>query len=91
MVTCCDRRLGRAALLIQRRLTLCYSSAQADQRDAHAGCGICGDDGLSGEHDVHQGQHLAGLGAIALFDGLLDEPERGRVLDQGADLRAVQA
>ena len=25
-----------------------------------------------------------------LFDGLLDEPERGRVLDQSPDLRAVQ-
>ncbi len=46
--------------------------------------------GNSGKYDIHQDQHLAGLGAIALFDGLLDEPERGRVLDEGADLRAVQ-
>ena len=43
-----------------------------------------------GKHDIHQGQHLAGLGEIALFDGLLDEPERGRVFDQGSDLRAIQ-
>jgi hypothetical protein len=46
--------------------------------------------GGGGKHDSHQDQPLAGLGETALFDGLLDEPKRGRVFDQGSDLRAVQ-
>jgi hypothetical protein len=46
--------------------------------------------GGGGEHDSHQDQPLAGLGEIALFDALLDEPQRGCVLDQGPDLCTIQ-
>jgi hypothetical protein len=37
-----------------------------------------------------QDANLAEFGQRALFYDFLDEPERGRVFDQGSDLRAIQ-